>query len=389
MLSSLLSIATLPGSAELLLLTYGCRKFNEKKPEVNTGAFAQTISTIVVIIPAHNESKNITQVLQSLQACSTGNFKVELVVIADNCTDDTAKLAQSISGHLPLTVFERHHGTERGKGYALAYAIEKVFKDTKVSHVIIVDADAVVDSHFLISMASMFERGADAVQGKYLVKNPHATERTRLFNIAAYAFNVVRPKGRAHFGWSVGILGNGFGLSRSLLDRVPYHAYSIVEDLEYHLRVVDAGGCVQYCDEAVVLADAPTTSEGTATQRSRWEGGRFAMMREHLPDLIRETIVGKKEKVEPALELSLLPLGFHATLVALLSVLPSPLMLLGFSEATVLAYHLQTALTEAGATEEDKKVLRTVPRYILKKLFHLPQTLLQSKSNAWVRTQRD
>ena len=68
-------------------------------------------------------------------------------------------------------------------------------------------------------------------------------------NIALLAFNVMRPRGRDRLALSCGILGNGFALRRETIEAVPYEAGSVVEDLEYHLRLVRAGKKVQFADE--------------------------------------------------------------------------------------------------------------------------------------------
>ncbi|MGL6338521.1 MAG: glycosyltransferase, partial [Waterburya sp.] len=69
-----------------------------------------------ILIPAHNEAEQITKVIQVLQTQLTEQDQV--IVIADNCHDDTAELARATG----VTVLEREHKTDRGKGYALAFA---------------------------------------------------------------------------------------------------------------------------------------------------------------------------------------------------------------------------------------------------------------------------
>ena len=66
---------------------------------------------------------------------------------------------------------------------------------------------------------------------------------------------------------------------------MPYDARSVVEDLEYHLRLVQAGRRVQFADATTVRADMPAAGPGVETQRARWEGGRFRMMIDMTPTL--------------------------------------------------------------------------------------------------------
>ena len=134
--------------------------------------------------------------------------------------------------------------------------------------VFVVDADSVVDSNLLLEVVRKFRSGADGVQVRYVVLNPQDSLRTRLMNVAFMAFNVLRARGRERMGLSVGIFGNGFGLSRATLKAVPHDAHSLVEDLEYHLQLVRAGrkdrvrsialACAPRCRPA---AEAPLLKE--------------------------------------------------------------------------------------------------------------------------------
>ena len=79
------------------------------------------------------------------------------------------------------------------------------------------------------------------MQCRYEMESTTDRANTRLSALAFRAFNVIRPRGRARLGFSAGILGNGFAISRAVLEAVPYDAFSVVEDLEYHLHLVMAG----------------------------------------------------------------------------------------------------------------------------------------------------
>ena len=125
------------------------------------------------------------------------------------------------------------------------------------------------------------------------VLNPDDSIRTRLMNIALMAFHVLRPRGRERWNLSVGLFGNGFGLTRNSLQKVPFTNTSIVEDLEYHLRFVRSGRKVRFVDGTAVWGQMPDRGRGVKAQRTRWEGGRFRMMMEHMPSLTREVLAWK------------------------------------------------------------------------------------------------
>src|SRR5271154_4865379 len=141
-------------------------------------------------------------------------------------------------------------------------------------------------------------------------------------NVAFMAFNVLRARGRERLGLSAGICGNGFGLSRATLLAIPYETHSLVEDLDYHLRIVEAGRRISFADRTGVRAEMPTGGRGAATQRARWEGGRLRTVVENLPRLLAGAGSRKTRSCTPALELLLLPLAFHVSLLAMTVLVP-------------------------------------------------------------------
>lgn len=372
-------ILSFPGTLELLLVTAGNLLPEAGKPP-RTGKLR-----VCCVIPAHNEAEGIADCVASL-ARSARERPVETVVIADNCTDATAARARSAGAR----VLERHDGEKRGKGYALDFAFRRLMAEGADAFVV-VDADSRVSANFVKTMCLALESGAGAVQCRYLVANPEASRRTRLMNVALLAFNVVRPRGRARWGLSAGILGNGFGLTRETLERVPYTASSVVEDLEYHLALVRAGRAVQFVDGCAVYGEAPAGGQGVRTQRARWEGGRFRMIAAFAPELAAEVLRGKGKLAEPLLELLLLPLALHVTLLGAALLSPHPwARALGAAGLGAAALHIAAALSLGRATWRDIGALLTAPLYIAWKILMLPSIFRASRRGAhWVRTERN
>ncbi len=380
------AVVTLPGSVELLLLSVAALRKPKLLQIPGTGRW-----WVAVVVPAHNEEANIASCVKSLLAAKRGGMDVDVWVVADNCTDDTAKVAKKAGAQ----VLERTNAVERGKGYALHFAFTRLAlgapKPMPYDCVLVVDADTEVAPNFILAAAGAMRDGAEAVQVRYLVKNTEESTRTRLMGLALRAFNVVRPLGRERLGLSVGILGNGFGLRNETLRAVPYLASSVVEDLEYHLALVGAGKRVQFMDGTTVFGEMPVKGKGVETQRSRWEGGRLRMMVEKSPGLLGKVVRGKGRFLEPLLELLLLPLAFHVTLLVL--AIFNPLewaQNLGMLGMLIVLLHLAAAIRVGKGGWDDVKTLAVAPFYVLWKLMLIPALLKNARSgNAWVRTKRN
>lgn len=375
------SALTFPGSVELALLTAG-GVLPARKP-----AAGGTLRRLAVVIPAHDEEEGIGECVRSVLRAAAPGAELEVVVIADNCGDATAKRAFDAGAR----VFERKDLDRRGKGYALEFAFDALMAaHPDLDAFLIVDADTEVAPNFLTECERWFAQGSDAVQCRYLVKNPEASDRTRLMNVALLAFNVLRPRGRARLGLSAGILGNGFGLSRRSLETVPYSARSVVEDLEHHLHLVRAGFKVDFVDGTHVKGDMPVGGAGVDTQRERWEGGRLRMLREHALPLAREVAGGDPRLIEPLLDLLLLPLATHVGALGMTLAIPyTPTRIYAALGLGVVVAHVAAALAVGGGTREDIKALARAPRYIAWKASKLPRIFQAARvEQEWVRTER-
>jgi cellulose synthase/poly-beta-1,6-N-acetylglucosamine synthase-like glycosyltransferase len=296
---ALLALAAAPGlagSAYLAALAVLARRGADR-----AAPLASPIVRFAIVVPAHDEEAGIAATVASLLAMDYPRDEFQVLVVADNCTDGTAARAREAGAR----VLERHDPSRRGKGYALGLAYETVLREGAVDAVVVVDADTLVSANLLRACAVRFARGAQALQVEYGVRNATSSWRTRLMVIAFALFHTVRSLARERLGLSCGLRGNGMAFSRDLLRAVPANAFSIVEDVEYGVALGLAGIRVEYVAEAEVLGEMPATGGAARSQRERWEGGRWALARRHVPALIR-TAVGRRDPVPLDLALDLL-----------------------------------------------------------------------------------
>lgn len=389
LLGTVLALLSVPGSVELLLLTVGGvlplgwkagARFSAALPESDRG------KRLAVVVPAHNEAVGIAACVQSLHACDPGGGTFAVVVVADNCEDDTAARAEAVGAR----VLVRHDPDRRGKGYALDFAFRQLLTEP-FDAFMVVDADTWVEPNLFVEAQRRFRTGADAVQSRYCVDNPGDSRRTRLMSVALQAFNVLRPRGREFWGLSVGLLGNGFGLSRATLEAVPYDAASVAEDLEYHIRLVQSGRRVHFLDNTTVWSAMPSGERASRHQRARWEGGRLRMIREQTPILLRGILAGRWREMEPLLELWLLPLAFHVLLL-ILTLLPpfAPSRIYALGALALVALHVLAAIRVSGGGWRDLQAVAAAPFYLLWKLSLFKALLRGARQDAaWVRTDRE
>ena len=383
---------TLPLLLELLVLSIAARLPRPAEAEAST---ASPLS-LWAIIPAHNEELLIAACVRSLLASIAPAVPpTGILVVAHNCTDATAaRAAEAGATVAPLT-----NTGAGGKGAALQFGFAQAFA-RGAEAVLVIDADSTVSPGLTGAVRARLTAGSAAVQCRYLVAEPDASPRTRLMSLAFLGINLLRPRGRSRLGLSCGIFGNGFALTRATLQRVPYAAHSVVEDLEYHLLLLRAGLRVDFIDfidvmdpkdTATVLGEMPHASAAAATQRARWEGGRSLMRHQWTLPLLRDVLKGNVRMLEPLLDLLSLPLATAAILLVLTLLIPSTtIRLAAVTGLLILLLYVLVSASLAAEPQVAFRALISAPGYVLWKLANLPRTRLAARRNAaWVRTARN
>jgi cellulose synthase/poly-beta-1,6-N-acetylglucosamine synthase-like glycosyltransferase len=346
-----------------------------------------------VIVPAHDEAAVIARCVGSLRRLDWPADRFRVIVVADNCGDTTAAIAAAAGAR----VMERQDPDRRGKGYALKYAFEASGAEHWADAVVVVDADSEVSSNLLEACAARIERGAQAVQAHYGVLNPWASWRTRLMAIAHAAFHIMRSRARERLRLSCGIRGNGWCVTHALLQRVPYEAFSLTEDIEYGIELGLAGCRVHYADEASVLGDMVSSAQIAQKQRRRWEDGRFSLLRSRALPLLSVALRRRSPVCfDLALDLLILPLSYVVVnvatlmLVAALGAWWNPRLLGWFWVASAcggaLLLYVLRAWQLSGMGARGLLDLACAPAYLVWKLVVM---LSRHESREWVRTDRE
>jgi 1,2-diacylglycerol 3-beta-glucosyltransferase len=387
-------------AAYLLVLAAGAlsqsRKLRRSDAAALTGS--GTHRNIGIVIPAHDEELLLGSVLDRLHTLDYPRDRFRLFVIADNCTDETARFGREHGAE----VLERTNPDLRGKGYALEWALERLLPDPrKFDAFLILDADSYLSENFLRVMDSRLAAGEGAIQGLYQVENVGESWRTRLMTCALALAHYVKPMGRMAFGLSDGLKGNGMCFSREVLFAIPWSGESITEDIEYTLRLVQARVRIAFAPEAVVRAQMPTSGKQAATQRQRWEGGRYALLRRSLGILWQAIRSGRPMVADRAVELIIPPFVELFALPAVCLIAgaawlfwspPSLVAVLWMTAwaAVMLAglCYLVVGLIIARVPWSVSSALLFAPVYALWKIGVYGTMILRRSPSGWVRTER-
>jgi glycosyltransferase involved in cell wall biosynthesis len=259
--------------------------------------------SVAVLIPAHDEQSGIAATIASVQAQLLPQDR--LIVIADNCTDNTAAVARSAGA----TVIERIDTEHLGKGYAMEFGVRHLAQQPP-EIVLFIDADCRLLENGIDRLARAAAALHRPIQASYLL-DPPANPGLRA-SISAFAFlvkNLVRPLGLSMLALPCPLLGTGMALPWDLAKDAPLAGGNIVEDLQLGVDLAIAGHSPRLCADAGVRGTLAGGS-GAVAQRRRWEHGHLRTLLTQSPRLVREGLCQRRfELLAMAMDLAVPPLS--------------------------------------------------------------------------------
>lgn len=346
----------------------------------------------IVLVPAHNESVYLLPTLRAL--LNDIDDYTRVLVVADNCTDDTAAVAR-LEG---VEVIERTNTTLFGKGYALDHGIQHL-RLNPPQVLVILDADCLPAPGSIQKIAKLAWSAARPVQALYLMDNRGIpTLRGKIATFAWLVKNKVRPRGLNRLHLPCQLTGSGMAFPWHTLQGVCLATGSIVEDMKLGLELTAQGHPPLFSELTVVQSSFPSHEDGIKTQRTRWEHGHLSMLfNEGLPKLFQGVRQGNAALFFLALDmcippLALLVLGLSGWTVItgifwLMSNNPIPFT---FSVVYLLLIIFSVIFSWLGfgRTVVNGFELLQVPWYILGKLPVYASYLFRRQAQ-WIRSKRD
>lgn len=244
-----------------------------------------------MIVSAHDEEIVIGNLIESMQKQDYPKELYDIYVIADNCTDKTAEIARGYN----VNVFERNVDDKRGKGYALEWMFDKLFKlDKSYDSIAIFDADNLVHSDFLKEINSKMNQGYKVVQGYIDSKNPNDSWIATSYSIAFWSQNRLFQLSRNNIGLSNQIGGTGFSIATETLKELGWGATCLTEDLEFTCKIVLSGQKVGLAYDAKIYDEKPLKLKQSWIQRRRWMQGFTDVASRYCLKLMKKAIKERK-----------------------------------------------------------------------------------------------
>ena len=238
----------------------------------------------MAIIPAHNEEQVILNLVESLKHQNYPKELLDIYVIADNCTDNTAKIAQEAGA----IVLERNEEDpeKKTKGAALQWFLnKKIEENADYDAFCIFDADNIVDENFFKAMNKKLCQGEDVVQGYRDIKNPSDSWVSAGYAIFYWTMHRFYHLARYNLGLSALLNGTGFMVKFDIIKATGWDTKTLTEDIEFSLKRIIQGKRVGWATDAIVYDEQPVGFKQSWSQRSRWTIGHMQCLKEYTKPL--------------------------------------------------------------------------------------------------------
>ncbi len=238
-----------------------------------------------ILIAARNEETVIASLLQSIQDQDYPKELYTTYVVADNCTDGTAKLAARQGAR----VYSRFNDKQIGKGYALQYLLEQIAREEggweRYDAFLVFDADNVLSPNYLAEINKVPEAGYEVFTGYRNSKNFGNSWISMGHSIWYLHDSCHLSQSRMRVGVTCAVTGTGFGFTRQLLERMGgWDFHTLTEDIEFSVWCASQGIRIGYSHNAILYDEQPNTMKVSWKQRTRWAQGGLQISFTRLKD---------------------------------------------------------------------------------------------------------
>ena len=374
------------------IVTFSLQCFLSLIPGRKSSFDKDKLPRLAVLIPSHNEEAIVAGILQDVKSQVQENDRV--IVIADNCEDSTAAVAKSHGAE----AFERFDETDRGKAYALKFALEKLEADPP-EVVIVVDADCRISSDALAYLSSKAAKLDRPVQGSYIFgEQQDGVASNNASSFTLWFKNHIRPLGSLRLGMPCQLTGSGMAFPWHVIRKVNVANQSLAEDTTLGLELAYAGHPATVCPEARIDGHVPKEWGTLVQQRRRWEQGYLESILSNAPKMTLRSITSfKPGLLWAAFDLCIPPLALLGIAWAILTLPAVVLALLGGTALPAIVLGVGAILMGSSLVLgwlvhcRDKvpaKAILAMPWFLVRKVA-IYASLLLKREKVWLRTERD
>ena len=311
-----------------------------------------------ILFPAYKEDRVIIPVVESFLQQHYPQELYKVIVISDHMQETTnERLAQ-----LPITLLKANYENS-SKAKALNFAMDHFERD-EFDAVVILDADNIVDTNFLLEINKVFDAGVQAIQAHRTAKNRN-TDIAVLDGLSEEVNNSIFRRGHVRLGISSALIGSGMIFNYQWFHDNVKHLVTTGEDKELEVLLLKQRIFIEFLDEVYVYDEKTQGEKGFYNQRRRWLATQFAQWGRVFKDLPRAILSGNIDYSDKLIQWVLPPrlilFGGIIVMGSIMQIIDWPLALKWWALFLIMGVTLCLAIPDKLVDDRFKKSINKLP----------------------------
>ena len=311
-----------------------------------------------ILFPAYKEDRVILPVVESFLQQHYPQELYKVIVISDHMQETTnERLAQ-----LPITLLKANYENS-SKAKALNFAMDHFERD-EFDAVVILDADNIVDTNFLLEINKVFDAGVQAIQAHRTAKNRN-TDIAVLDGLSEEVNNSIFRRGHVRLGISSALIGSGMIFNYQWFHDNVKHLVTTGEDKELEVLLLKQRIFIEFLDEVYVYDEKTQGEKGFYNQRRRWLATQFAQWGRVFRDLPRAILSGNIDYSDKLIQWMLPPrlilFGGIIVMGCIMQIIDWPLALKWWALFLIMGVTLCLAIPNKLVDDQFKKSINKLP----------------------------
>lgn len=311
-----------------------------------------------ILFPAYKEDRVILPVVESFLQQHYPQELYKVIIISDHMQETTnERLAQ-----LPITLLKANYENS-SKAKALNFAMDHFGRD-EFDAVVILDADNIVDTNFLLEINKVFDAGVQAIQAHRTAMNRN-TDIAVLDGLSEEVNNSIFRRGHVRLGISSALIGSGMIFNYQWFHDNVKHLVTTGEDKELEVLLLKQRIFIEFLDEVYVYDEKTQGEKGFYNQRRRWLATQFAQWGRVFKDLPRAILSGNIDYSDKLIQWMLPPrlilFGGIIVMGSIMQIIDWPLALKWWALFLIMGVTLCLAIPDKLVDDRFKKSINKLP----------------------------
>jgi cellulose synthase/poly-beta-1,6-N-acetylglucosamine synthase-like glycosyltransferase len=248
--------------------------------------------SVTIMVPAHNEEVVITSTVEHILLLNYPADKIQVIVIADNCSDRTTENLKKLKSKLAYQHRDFHIMERQGTG-GKSGALNDAFKQAKGEWICVYDADAAPERNalaFLVQKALEKPEQYGAVFGRNKARNRNQNFLTKCINLELITVQRIHHTGLWELFKIGTIPGTNFIVKSELIRQIGgWDEDAITEDTAISFEILTRGQLIALAPQAEAYQQEPEKLSVYMKQRERWSKGNYKVFMDNIHHLFNKS----------------------------------------------------------------------------------------------------